>query len=54
MRNTRDREEGEEGSVGSKRGAVVHYGVLDVAVREVAGVEVGHDDGCWYWLLGTS
>jgi len=52
MCNAREREEGEKGGVGSKGGAVVHYGISDVAVREITGVEVGHDDGCWYWLLG--
>ena len=39
-------EEGEEGRVGGQGGAVVHYRLRDVAVREVARVDVRHDCGC--------
>ena len=38
-------EEGEEGCVGTEGGPIIHDGIFDVAVREVAGVDVRHSGG---------
>ena len=39
-------EEGEEGCVGTERGPIIHDGIFDIAMREVAGIDASHGGGC--------